>query len=81
MSVNIYRIRGNIILRNGSNAKFTLDVPGVKPEHAIEKVYSDLSGLHKVKRGNIRITSIEVINPKNTKNTLIQSLWREKIHE
>lgn len=81
MSINIYRVKGNIILRNGDTMKFTLDFPGLIPEHAIERVYSILSGIHRVKRGNIRVTSIEVINPKYTKNSLVQNLWREKIYE
>ncbi|MEM0084840.1 MAG: 50S ribosomal protein L18Ae [Candidatus Methanomethylicia archaeon] len=81
MSINIYRVKGDITLRNGETMKFTLDIPGLIPEHAIERAYSSLGSIHRVKRGNIRITSIEVINPKDTKNSLIQSLWREKMHE
>ncbi|MCR6623222.1 MAG: 50S ribosomal protein L18Ae [archaeon YNP-LCB-024-027] len=81
MSVKIYRVSGELILRNGANMKFALDIPGLKPEEAIERVYSNLSGIHRVKRGNVRIKNIEVINPKNTKNSLIQVLWREKINE
>ncbi|MCS7097231.1 MAG: 50S ribosomal protein L18Ae [Candidatus Methanomethylicia archaeon] len=81
MDANIYRVKGEIILRNGDKTTFTIDIPGLKPEHAIERVYSNLSSLHRVKRGNIKIFSIEVISPKIVKNSLLRDLWREIMNE
>lgn len=77
MSVNIYRLKGKLTLRNGETISFSMDIPGTKPEQSIERVYSNLSGIHRIKRRNIRVTSIEVINPKETRNKLVQTLWRE----
>jgi len=36
-------------------------VRALKPEHAIEKVYSDLGSRHKLKRYHIRIENIEEV--------------------
>jgi len=74
MNVKVYRIVGVIKFRNNKKTKFTIDVPAVRPEHAIETIYSNLSGLHRVKRYNINIDSIHVIDPQESKNILVKSI-------
>ncbi|GEM_PF-746704 len=79
--VKVYRIEGRILLRTGEWQRFVIDIPALKAEHAIERVYSTLSGLHKVKRAHIHIKSISIIPPEETKNLLIKSIMELKSHE
>ncbi|NPA04589.1 MAG: 50S ribosomal protein L18a [Crenarchaeota archaeon] len=66
MEVRFYRVKGRMLLRHYKNPewrKFTIDVRAVKPEHAVEKVLSELGSRHKVKRYHIVIESVEPISP------------------
>ncbi|HDO20679.1 MAG: 50S ribosomal protein L18Ae [archaeon GB-1867-097] len=81
MEVKVYRIEGFMRLRTGNWAKFSMDIPALKPEDAIERAFSNISGLHKIKRSHIRVKSITVINPHRSKNPLIKSLLELKTVE
>lgn len=78
MSVKIYRIEGKILLRNGSWQKFVIDVSALKPEHALDRVFSSITGLHKIKRAHVRIKSIKVIPLEETRNPLIKYIMEMK---
>lgn len=78
MSVKIYRVEGKILLRSGTWQKFVIDVPALKPEHALERVFSSITGLHKIKRTHVRVKSIKVISPEETKNPLIMHIMEMK---
>lgn len=78
MSVRVYRIEGKILLRSGEWQKFVVDVPALKPEHALERVFSSITGLHKVKRAHVQIKNLKVISPEETKNPLIQHIMEMK---
>ncbi len=80
-NVKVYRIEGKIMLRTGEWQKFVIDVSAIKVDHAIERIYSTLSGLHKVKRSHIHIKNISIIPPEETKNPLIRSILELKSHE
>lgn len=63
--VKIYRVTGEMMLshdRFPEWRKFTVYVRAVKPEHALEKVYSDLGGRHKLKRYHIRIKEVKEVS-------------------
>lgn len=63
--VKIYRVSGEMMLshdRFPEWRKFTVYVRAVKPEHALEKVYSDLGGRHKLKRYHIRIKEVKEVS-------------------
>lgn len=78
MSVKVYRVEGKILLRSGVWQKFVIDVPALKPEHALERIFSSITGLHKIKRAHVRIKSIKVIPPEKTKNPLIMHILEMK---
>ncbi len=65
VNVKIYRVRGEMLLshdRLPTWRKFAIEVRAVKPEHAVEKVLSELGSRHKLRRKHIRITAVEEIS-------------------
>lgn len=73
--VKIYRVRGQMFLHRLSEwRKFTIEVLATKPEHAVERVLSELGSRHKVKRKHIRINKVEEANEEEVKNALIKEL-------
>ncbi len=78
MNVKVFRVEGKMLLRTGEWQKFVIDLPGVKPEDVLERIYSTLTGLHKLKRSHIRIKSITIIPPEESKNPLIKGIMEMK---
>lgn len=73
--VKIYRVCGQMFLhRLGEWRKFTIEVLATRPEHAVERVLSELGSRHKVKRKHIRISKVEEANEEEVKNALIKEL-------
>ena len=63
--VKIFRVSGRMLIshdRFPEWRKFSVYVRAVKPEHAIEKVYSDLGSRHKLKRYHIKITEVKPVS-------------------
>lgn len=63
--VKIFRVSGRMLIshdRFPEWRKFSVYVRAVKPEHAIEKVYSDLGSRHKLKRYHIKITEVKAVS-------------------
>jgi len=63
--VRIYRIEGLMLIshdRNPTWQKFVKEVLALKPEHALEKVYSELGSRHKLRRRHIKVLSIKEIS-------------------
>ncbi|MCE4600809.1 MAG: 50S ribosomal protein L18a [Desulfurococcales archaeon] len=63
-SVKIYLVKGEMLLshdRFPEWRKFEIYVRAVRPEHAIEKIYSDLGGRHKLKRYHIKIKEVKEV--------------------
>ncbi len=62
--VRVYRVSGEMMLSHDKFPewrKFTVYVRAVKPEHAVEKVYSDLGSRHKLKRYHIKIREVKEV--------------------
>ncbi len=62
--VKVFRIKGRMLLSHDKFPewrKFEILVRALKPEHAIEKVYSDLGSRHKLKRYHIKIEKVETV--------------------
>ncbi len=62
--VKVFRVSGRMMISHDKFPewrKFSIYVRALKPEHAIEKVYSDLGSRHKLKRYHIRIENIEEV--------------------
>lgn len=73
----VYRVKGVALFspnRLRSWQPFTIDVRAVKPEDAVEKVFSDLGSRHKLKRAHIRILSVEEIRPEEAKKKYVRDL-------
>jgi large subunit ribosomal protein LX len=72
-TLKIFRITGEIRKPN-LETSFKKEVVAVKPEHAVEKVYSELGSKHRAKRFQIKILSIEEIKPEEIENPVLKKL-------
>ncbi len=54
--------------RNPTWQKFVKEVTALKPEQALEKIYSLLGSNHKLKRRHIKILSIKEIPPEEAQD-------------
>ena len=62
--VKIFKVIGKMMISHDKFPewrKFEIYVRAVKPEHAIEKVYSDLGSRHKLKRYQIKISEVKEV--------------------
>ena len=60
--VRVYRVKGLMkLVRLGEWQKFLVEVPALKPEHAVERVLSEIGSRHKLKRSHIRILEVREI--------------------
>jgi len=48
---------------------FVKEVRALKPEHALEKIYSELGSRHKLKRKRIKILAIEEVSKESLQET------------
>ncbi|MEM2848804.1 MAG: 50S ribosomal protein L18Ae [Candidatus Bathyarchaeia archaeon] len=58
--VKVFRIMGRLTM-GFQKMKFVKEIRALKPEHATEKIYSELGSRHKLKRAKIEIDSIEEV--------------------
>lgn len=73
MEVKIFRINGIITSPNYKTA-FSKEVRALRMEDAIERVYAEFGGQHRVKRTHVKITSVNEISLEETKDTIIHEL-------
>lgn len=62
--VKVYLVEGEMLLGHDSRPewrRFRVYVRALKPEHAVERVYSELGSRHKLRRRHIRIASIREV--------------------
>lgn len=71
--MKVFRISGKINKPNLETA-FKKEVLAIKPEHAIEKVYTELGSKHRTKRFQIKILSIEEIKPEEIENPVLKKI-------
>ncbi|MCC6042415.1 MAG: 50S ribosomal protein LX [Candidatus Verstraetearchaeota archaeon] len=57
MSIKTYEISGRMKIKNRWS-RFSMTVRALKPEHALEKVFSLLGSRHKLKRFDIKIEEV-----------------------
>ena len=65
MKVKYFRVEGRMLISHDRFPrwqKFKKEVRAVKPEDAIEKIYSELGSKHKLKRAHIRVESVKEIS-------------------
>ncbi len=73
--VKIFRVAGEICSPNYTTT-FAKDIRAVKPEHAVEQVFTALGSQHRVKRVHITVTSVEEITVDQTEDVMIRDLSR-----
>lgn len=71
--MKVFRVSGEIQKPN-LKTLFKKEVVAMKPEHAIEKVYTELGSKHRVKRYHIKIANVEEIQPQDIENPLLKKL-------
>lgn len=71
--MKVFRVIGEIHKPN-LETTFRKEVIAVKPEHAVEKVYTELGSKHRVKRFQIKINNVEEISPQEIKDPLIRKM-------
>ncbi len=75
--VKVYRVEGLALFSPNKSRRwqpFTYDVRALKVEEAVEKLYSDMGGRHKLKRAHVKILNIREISPKDSKYKFIRNL-------
>lgn len=80
--MKVFRVMGEIQKPN-LKTPFRKEVIAVKPEHAVEKVYTELGSRHRVKRLHIKISKVEEVAPQDIEDPLIRKMviGEEKIGE
>ena len=58
--MKVFRVTGDIRKPN-LKTSFRKEIITTKPEHAVEKVYTELGSKHRVKRFQIKIISVEEV--------------------
>ncbi|MEM1538897.1 MAG: 50S ribosomal protein L18Ae [Candidatus Bathyarchaeia archaeon] len=71
--LKVFRVTGKIQKPN-LKTSFKKEVIAVKPQHAVETVYSELGSRHRVKRFHIVIDKVEEIPFQEVKHPLIRKL-------
>ena len=69
--VKVFRVSGEINKPNYQTS-FRKEIRALKPEHAVEEVYKELGSKHRVKRFQIKITSVEAISLHEIENPVIR---------
>ncbi|MEM2389197.1 MAG: 50S ribosomal protein L18Ae [Ignisphaera sp.] len=75
--IKIYRIEGFMLISQDKLprwAKFVKEIRALKPEHALEKLYSEMGSRHGVRRPNIRIVDIREIGVEEARSKYIKEL-------
>jgi large subunit ribosomal protein LX len=71
--VKVFRVLGEIRKPN-LKTPFRKEVIATKPEHAVEKVYTELGSKHRVKRFHIKISKVEEVAPQDIEDPLIRKI-------
>ena len=71
--LKLFRVTGEI---NKPNLKtpFTKELLAVKSEHAIEKVYAEIGSKHRVKRFQLKISTVEEISIDEIENPILKKI-------
>ncbi|MEM3090649.1 MAG: 50S ribosomal protein L18Ae [Candidatus Bathyarchaeia archaeon] len=75
--VKVFRVTGEITKPN-MKTHFRKEVIAIKPEHAIEKIYTELGSKHRIKRFHIKITSVDEVKPQEIEDPLIKKMITEE---
>ena len=71
--MKVFRVTGEINKPNWKTP-FTKEILAAKSEHAVEKVYAEIGSRHRVKRFQLKISSVEEISIDEIENPLIKKI-------
>ena len=71
--IKIFRVSGEIRKPN-FRTDFHKEIRALKPEDAVEKIYTDLGSKHRVKRFQIKVVKVEEISIEQIENPLVRKL-------
>ena len=71
--VKVFRVIGKIRKPN-FKTEFRKEVRALKPEDAVEKVYTLLGSKHRVKRYQMNISKVEELKPEEIENVLVKKM-------
>jgi large subunit ribosomal protein LX len=72
-NVKIFRVSGRINKPNWKTG-FEKEVRAMKPEDAVETIYTDFGSRHRALRFQIKIDSIEEIQPEDIKDPALRKM-------
>jgi large subunit ribosomal protein LX len=72
-NVKIFRVSGQIAKPNWKTS-FEKEVRALKPEEAVETIYTDLGSRHRAKRFQIKIDTVEEIKPEDIKDPVLRKM-------
>jgi len=79
MDVKIYRVSGTALFGASKypvRQTFVKYVTAVRPEDAVEQIYSWFGSKNKIKRYNIKITEVKEVSPQEVEDKYIRDLLR-----
>jgi large subunit ribosomal protein LX len=71
--VKTFRVSGQIAKPNWKTG-FEKEVRALKPEEAVETIYTDFGSKHRAKRFQIRIEAVEEIKPEDIKDPALRKM-------
>ena len=71
--VKVFRVIGEIRKPN-FQTDFRKEVRALKPEEAVERIYTELGSKHRAKRFQIKIIKVEEISPEEIESLLVRKL-------
>jgi large subunit ribosomal protein LX len=74
--MKVFKVTGEIN-KPRLNTPFAKEVIADKKEHAVEKVYSEIGSRHRVRRYQIKISSVEEVSPENIVNPILKKMVAE----
>ena len=69
--VKVFRVSGQIAKPNWKT-NFEKEIRALKPEDAVEIVYTEIGSKHRAKRFQIRIRTVEEIKPEDIKDPILK---------
>lgn len=71
--VKIFRVSGQIVKPNWKTG-FEKEVRALKPEEAVETIYTDLGSRHRARRFQIRINAVVEIKPEEIQDPVLRKM-------
>ena len=71
--VKIFRVSGQIVKPNWKTG-FEKEVRALKPEDAVETIYTDLGSRHRARRFQIRINAVVEIEPEDIQDPALRKM-------